>query len=74
MCLAYIRYGYFVHMQSINIAFAEAEMVFVCRKLYSYDLAKEGFLTNDGIPEQFFAKDPYHRAYICEIAAVYVRD
>ena len=49
-------------------------MVFVCRKLYSYDLAKEGFLTDDGIPEQFFAKDPYHRAYICEIAAVYVRD
>ena len=57
-----------------NVAFAEADMVFVCRKLYSYDLAKEGFLTDDGIPEQFFAKDPYHRAYICEIAAVYVRD
>ena len=49
-------------------------MVFVCRKLYSYDLAKEGFLTDDGLPEQFFAKDPYHRAYISEITAVYVKE
>ena len=57
-----------------NVAFAEADMVFVCRKLYSYDLAKEGFLTDDGLPEQFFAKDPYHRAYISEITAVYVKE
>ena len=57
-----------------NVAFAEADMVFVCRKLYSYDLAKEGFLTDDGLPEQFFAKDPYHRAYISEIIAVYVKE
>lgn len=57
-----------------NVAFEEADMVFVCRKLYSYDLAKEGFLTDDGLPEQFFSKDPYHRAYISEITAVYVKE
>lgn len=57
-----------------SIAFEEADLVLVCRKLYSYDLEKKGFLTDDGLPEQFFANDPYHRAYISEIVAAYVRE
>lgn len=54
-----------------GVTFGEADLVFVCRKLYSYDLQESSFLTDDGIPEQFFGTDPYHRAYIAEIIAVY---
>ena len=57
-----------------GMSFEEADMVFVCRKLYSYDLKEEGFLTDDGIPEQFFGPQPYHRAYIAEITAAYVKE
>ena len=56
------------------ISFSEAELILVCRKLYSYDLQERGFLTNDGIPNQFFGSDPYHRAYISEIVGVYVKE
>ncbi|MBR5683837.1 MAG: flavin reductase [Ruminococcus sp.] len=56
------------------MSFAEAELVLVCRKLYSYDLQESGFLTDDGIPAQFFGSDPYHRAYISEITGVYVKE
>ncbi|MCR4890135.1 MAG: flavin reductase [Ruminococcus sp.] len=56
------------------VAFEEADMVVVCRKLYSYDFEGKGFLTDDGLNEQFFGKDPYHRAYISEITAIYVKE
>ena len=36
------------------MAFEEAELVLVCRKLYSYDLQESGFLTDDGFPAAFF--------------------
>jgi flavin reductase (DIM6/NTAB) family NADH-FMN oxidoreductase RutF len=54
------------------VGIEQAELVFVCRKLYSYDMEESGFLTDDGIPAQFFGTDPYHRAYIAEIVGVYV--
>ncbi|MCR5599779.1 MAG: flavin reductase [Ruminococcus sp.] len=57
-----------------SMTFAEAEMVIVCRKLYSYDFKGEGFLTDDGLNEKFFGNDPYHRAYISEIVGVYVKE
>ena len=56
------------------VSFGEADLVLVCRKLYSYDMEESGFLTDDGIPEQAYGKDPYHRAYIAEITAVYVKE
>ena len=56
------------------VGFEQADMILVCRKLYSYDLQEKGFLTNDGIQEQFFSSDPYHRADISEITGVYVKD
>ncbi len=56
------------------VAFEEAELVLVCRKLYCYDLEEKGFLTDDGIPGQFFGSDPYHRAYISEIVGAYVKE
>lgn len=56
------------------VTFEEADMVFVLRKLYAYDLAESGFLTDDKLPETFFGEgNPYHRAYICEITAVYTK-
>ncbi len=54
-----------------NMSFEEADLVFVCRKLYSYDMKESGFLTDDGIPQQFFGEEPYHQAYIAEIIGVY---
>ena len=56
------------------MTFAEAELVLVCRKLYSYDLQESGFLTDDGIPGNFLNGDAYHRAYISEIVGVYVKE
>ena len=57
-----------------NISFEQADMIFVCRKLYSYDMQESSFLTDDGIPAVSYAKDPYHRAYISEITEVYVKE
>lgn len=56
------------------MTFEQAEMVFVCRKLYSYDMHNENFLTNDGFDDKFYGKEPYHRAYISEIVAVYSKE
>ncbi|MBQ9957235.1 MAG: flavin reductase [Ruminococcus sp.] len=56
------------------VGFEEADMVLVCRKLYSYEMEEQGFLTDDGIPARFFSTDPYHKAYIAEITAVYVKE
>ena len=56
------------------MTFEEAELVLVCRKLYSYDLQESGFITDDGIPEKFFNGDAYHCAYISEIVGVYVKE
>lgn len=56
------------------MAFEEAELVLVCRKLYSYDLQESGFLTDDGFPAAFFGSGDYHRAYISEIVGVYVKE
>ncbi|MCM1132042.1 MAG: flavin reductase family protein [Ruminococcus flavefaciens] len=56
------------------VGFEQADMVLVCRKLYSYDMQESGFLTDDGIPAQAYGSDPYHRAYIAEITAVYVKE
>lgn len=57
-----------------GVGFEQADMIFVCCKLYSYDMHENGFLTDDGIPAQAYGKDPYHRAYIAEITAVYVKE
>ncbi|WP_303790415.1 flavin reductase family protein [Ruminococcus flavefaciens] len=56
------------------MTFEEAELVLVCRKLYSYDLQESGFLTDDGFPAAFFGSGDYHRAYISEIVGVYVKE
>ena len=56
------------------MAFEEADMVFVLRKLYTYDMQESGFITDDGFPQAFYSEDPYHKAFISEITAVYVKE
>lgn len=56
------------------IGFEEADMVFVCRKLYSYDMEESSFVSDNGLAENFYGKEPYHKAYIAEITAVYVKE
>lgn len=57
-----------------NVGFEEADMVIVCRKLYSYDMQEKGFIVDEGIVQNVYGKDPWHRAYISEILAVYVKE
>ncbi len=57
-----------------SMTFAEADMVFVCRKLYTYDMQESGFVTDDGIAEQNYSSAPYHKAYIAEIVEAYVKE
>lgn len=54
--------------------FEEADMVVVCKKLYSYDMKAESFISDDNLVEKFYSSDPLHRAYIAEITAVYVKE
>lgn len=55
-------------------AFEEAEMVFVCKKLYKDELKADSFLTSDGFAEKFYGSDPYHKEYIAEVTAVYIKE
>lgn len=56
------------------MAFEEADMVFVLRKLYTYDMQESGFVSDDGSQQAFYSSDPYHKAFISEITAVYVKE
>lgn len=56
------------------VGFEEADMVFVCRKLYADNIKEELFLTGDNIPEKCYSSDPYHKSYIAEITAVYIKE
>lgn len=56
------------------IGFEEADMVFVCKKLYAGGIKENSFLTKDGLFEKFYGTDPLHKAYIAEITAVYVKE
>lgn len=50
-------------------AFEEAELVFVCKKLYSADFDLEKLPAEER--EKWYAKDPVHRQYFGEIKKVY---
>lgn len=56
------------------VGFEEADMVFVCKKLYTYEMNEESFVSEDKLPEKYYSPDPYHKAYIAEITAVYVKE
>lgn len=54
------------------VAFQEAEMIFVCRKLYRNDIAPEDF-TDGSVADSYGGKD-FHRQYIAEVVQVLRRD
>ena len=51
-----------------GIYFAEAKHVILARKLYADDLKKECF--TDAAPLAHYAKNDFHRMYICEIEGI----
>lgn len=51
------------------VTFKQAELVFVCRKIYSAMLSEDSFIDKSFV--KFYEKDPYHKAYVCEILKVY---
>lgn len=54
-------------------AFEEAEMIFVCRKLYSQPMGPEYF-TEDWIDGKWYPQKDYHVMYMAEIEKVLVRE
>ena len=55
-----------------TVAYEEAELVLVCRKLFTSDLAPEGF-ADRSLLDAFYSDSDWHTAYIAEITAVYSR-
>ena len=51
--------------------FAEAKMVFICRKLYRAPIREEGFLDKE-LMEKVYPERDFHDMYIGEILKVYV--
>ena len=54
-------------------AVKEAEMIFVCKKLYAQDMKPECFVTPEEDEKWYPTKD-YHTMYIAEIVKVLVRE
>lgn len=55
-------------------AFEEADMVFVCRKLYRQEMSPEYFTQDDGLDETWYPNKDYHVMYMAEIVKVLVRE
>ena len=53
--------------------FAEAKLVFVCKKLYASELKEDGFLYDSIIEKNYPLRD-YHTMYVGKIEKVLVRD
>lgn len=52
-----------------SVAFEQAKIVFVCRKIYTKDMAEDDFLDKSLL--SFYEKDPYHKTFIGEIVGYY---
>ncbi|MBE6852185.1 MAG: flavin reductase family protein [Ruminococcus sp.] len=55
-----------------SVAFEEADMILVCRKMYAQDMDESCFIDKDAL--KFYEKDPLHKMYISEIVSVYKSD
>ncbi len=53
--------------------FAEAKLVFICRKLYAQDLNKDSVIDENTVLPQYKGND-YHKMYISEIVKVLKND
>ena len=47
----------------------QANTVFILKKLYAHDLYAENF-TSQELPNKIYAKNDFHRVYICEIVNI----
>lgn len=56
-----------------TVALEEADMIFVCRKLYSQKMGPEHF-TVEGIDEKWYPEKDYHVMYMAEIEKVLVKE
>jgi len=56
-----------------TVSFAEAKMVFVCRKVYQASLKEEGFVDRDLVEINYPNRD-FHDMYVGEIVKAYVND
>lgn len=54
-------------------AFEEAQMVFICHKLYRQHFVKEGFYDEDILEVHYPDDDNYHAMYVGEIEQVYIK-
>ena len=54
-------------------AFEEADMVFVCKKLYEDEIRPENFIAKEN-DEKWYPEKDYHTVYIAEITKVLVRE
>lgn len=53
-------------------AIDDARLVLVCRKLYADDLRESAFVERDLLAN--YAAQDYHRMYVCQIEAAYIKD
>ena len=56
-----------------SMSFEESEMVVVCKKLFSQDIDPAGFIDKSLDSKNYPDKD-YHKMYVGEIVACYVKD
>lgn len=56
-----------------TVAFAEAKMVYVCRKLYHAPLLKSGFV-DKGLIDFNYPQRDFHEMYVGEIIKVFIND
>ena len=59
--------------QDGTTAYEEADLIFVCRKLYAQEMKPECF-TVDGPDEKWYPGKDYHTMYMGEIVKVLVRE
>lgn len=52
--------------------FAEANLVFICKKIYADNIESDLFLDKSKL--KFYDSDPFHKLYIGEIIATYKKD
>ncbi len=58
-----------------TVAFSEAELILVCKKLYEIELKPEGFLESEKeLDEKWYPQKDYHTMYISEIKKVLIRE
>jgi flavin reductase (DIM6/NTAB) family NADH-FMN oxidoreductase RutF len=56
-----------------SIYFAEAKMVFICKKVYASPLQKSGFISNETIGKNY-PKSDFHTMYVGKIEKILVKD